>query len=122
MTAKPAKPRAAVKSARCPAGQRNAPKDVAISPVMQRVRAALGPHKAAAKLRFLTDQPESICEKTLAGNRLPNAAMIESLFGCELIIPAILGLIPEDATDPRVRAVRKAIRRLELDFEDEGGR
>ncbi|MFZ5737697.1 MAG: hypothetical protein ACOY6K_12535 [Pseudomonadota bacterium] len=93
-----------------------------ISPVMQRVRAALGPHKAAAKLHFLTDQPKSLCEKTLAGNRLPNAAMIEALFSCELIIPAILGLIPDDTADPRVRAVRKAIRRLELDFEDEGGR
>ncbi|WP_146090436.1 hypothetical protein [Rhodopseudomonas palustris] len=96
------------------------PQTAISSPVMQRVRAALGPHKAAAKLRFLTLQPESICEKTLAGNRLPNAAMIEALFSCELIIPAILGLIPEDATDPRVRAVRKAVRRIEIDFEDEG--
>lgn len=122
MSAKPAKPRAAVKSARCPAGQQIAPQSVNISPVMQRVRAALGERKSAARLHYLTDQPISICEKTLSGNRLPNAAMIEALFGCELIIPAILGLIPEDATDPRVRAVRKAIRRLELDFEDEGGR
>jgi len=120
MPAKLAKPRAAAKSAHCPEGNQKASGEAVSSPVMRRVRDALGDRKPAAKLHFLTDQPLSICQKTLSGNRLPNAAMYEALFGSELIIPTILGLIPDDATDPRVRAVRRAIRRLELDFEDEG--
>ncbi len=121
MSANRAKPRAAVKSARCPEGQQKPSEAEVLSPVMRRLRVALGERKSAARLHYLTEQPLSICEKTLAGNRLPNAAMYEALFGTELIIPTILGLIPDDATDPRVRAVRKAIRRLELDFEDGEG-
>lgn len=87
---------------------------------MQKLRVSLGDKKPAAKLHFLTSQPLSICQKLLAGNRLPNAAMYEALFADELITDVILGLIPDDATHPKVRAVRKAIRRIELDFEDEG--
>lgn len=110
-------PRSA-KTGRCPEGQQKADPAANFSPVMQRVRASLGDHKSSAKLHYLTGQPLSICEKTLSGNRLPNAAMIEALFTDELIIAAILGLIPDDATHPKVRAVRKAMRRLELDFEE----
>lgn len=118
MSAKRPKSNRSVKSVRCPEGQRKSSEPDVRSPVMRRLRASLGDRKPAARLHYLTDQPLSICQKTLAGNRLPNAAMYEALFGTELIIPTILGLIPDDAADPRVRAVRKAIRRLELDFED----
>jgi hypothetical protein len=119
MTRKVYAARKAAKSRRCPEGNRNSQNGGLSSPIMRRLRASLGDKKAAPKLHFLTDQPLSICQKLLAGNRLPNAAMYEALFQDELIIDAILGLIPEDATHPKVRAVRKAIRRLELDFEDE---
>jgi hypothetical protein len=118
MTGKVAPRRAAAKSDHCPKGNPKVARPVENSPVMQRVRVSLGGNKPSAKLHFLTGQPLSICQKTLAGNRLPNAAMIEALFADELIIDAILGLIPDTATHPKVRAVRKAIRRLELDFED----
>ncbi len=110
--------RVKAKNGRCPEGNPNSSDGLENSPVMRRVRDKLPNKKAAPKLAFLTGQPLSICQKTLAGNRLPNAAMLAALFEDELIIDAILGLIPEDATHPKVRAVRKAIRMLELEFED----
>lgn len=108
----------AAKSRHCPEGNQKVVQTPWISPVMRKVRGSLGDKKPAQKLAFLTDQPLSICQKLLAGNRLPNAAMYEALFADELIIDTILGLIPEDATHPKVRAVRTAMRRLEIDFED----
>lgn len=81
---------------------------------MQKVRGSLAPVKAAEELRFRTGQPLSICQKLLSGHRAPNAAMYEALFQSPLIVDAILGLT-EGATDPKVRAVRKAVRRLKLE-------
>lgn len=111
------RPRAA-KSRHCPEGNQKVGQGTQISPVMRKVKSSLGDKKPAQKLAFLTDQPLSICQKLLAGNRLPNAAMYEAMFADELIIDAILGMIPDDATHPKVRAVRSAMRRLEIDFED----
>lgn len=111
--------RSAAKTRHCPGGNPKPSARGSISPVMARVKKSLGDRKPARTLALLTDQPLSICQKLLAGNRLPNAAMYEALFQDELIIDAILGLIPDDASHPKVRAVRKAIRRLEIDFEDD---
>jgi hypothetical protein len=101
---------------RFPQGNQSIPQGNPISVVMQKVRGSLGDSKPAQTLRFLTDQPLSICQKTLSGHRAPNAAMYEALFRSPLIVEAILGLT-EGATDPKVRAVRKAVKRIKLEDE-----
>lgn len=108
--------RAAAKSRRFPKGNRNFPEGNPISPVMQKVKVSLRTKKPARELHFLTDQPLSICQKLMSGHRAPNAAMYEALFLTPLITDAILGLT-EGATDPKVRAVRRAIKRIKLEDE-----
>jgi hypothetical protein len=116
MTRKLAAARRAAKSGRFPKGNPNFPARKQISPVMQKVRGSLSEVKSAEELHFLTSQPLSICQKLLSGHREPNAAMYEALFQTALITDAILGLT-EGATDPKVRAVRKAVKRLKLEDE-----
>ena len=108
--------RKTAKSARFPKGNQNFPKGKQISPVMQKLRGSLPKVKSAEALVFHTGQALSICQKTLSGHRRPNGEMYEALFQSPLIVDAILGLT-EGATDRKVLAVRKAIRRIKLEDE-----
>jgi hypothetical protein len=83
---------------------------------MQNVQASLGKTNAAKKLAFFTDQPLSICQKLLSGHRLPNQEMLTALCKSPLVIETVLALT-EGGTDPVVRDVHKAVRRLKLERE-----
>ncbi|MBR0855638.1 hypothetical protein [Bradyrhizobium liaoningense] len=107
------------KSARFPKGNQNFPEGKQISPVMQKVRSSLEGAKAAQQLQFLTEQPLSICQKTLSGHRDENRDMLYALGGTHLIVPALLGLIPRDVQDPWARKLRKAAYKLYLEQEAE---
>jgi hypothetical protein len=64
----------------------------------------------------LTDQPLSTCEKLLSGHRLPNPETLAALCQSRLVIETVLALT-EGGTDPVVRDVHKAVRRLKLERE-----
>lgn len=114
MTSKVAKPRAAAKSGRVPERNQIVPAGNRISPVMQKVKVSLKPHKAAEELEFLTSQPISNCRKYLSGDRVENHAMLAALFQTHLIAAAIVGLT-EGCADPDVRAIRKHAKSILLD-------
>lgn len=108
--------RARGKSGALHEGKKDFPPGNPIAPVMQKLKSSLKGDKPAPTLAFLTGQPLSICQKLLSGHRRPNAAMYEALFAGELIVDAILGLT-EGATHPKVRAVRRAVKRIKLQDE-----
>lgn len=116
MSAKLTKTRAKPKPRVCRKGNPKASEATAFPPVMQRVQASLPERKAVAELMFLTGQPLSSCQKMLAGIRLPNPEMLAALCQSRLVIETVLALT-EGGTDPVVRDVHKAVRRLQLERE-----
>jgi len=65
-----------------------------ISPVMQKVRELLPPHKSAYHLEILSDQPLSNCQKMLTGERAENLEMVTALLRSEMgreVLFALMG-------------------------------
>lgn len=116
MTSKLAKTCAKPKSGDCLIRQEKKSVPGGLAAVMQNVKASLEGASAAKTLRNLTDQPIDSCEKMLAGNRLPNPAMLAALCQSKLVIETVLALT-EGGTDPAVVDVYTAVKRLQLERE-----
>jgi hypothetical protein len=116
MTRKLAKPRASAKSDGCRIRQEKKSAVGGLAAVMQNVQASLDGGKAAKTLNILTDVSVSTCEKMLAGNRLPNSEMLAALCQTRLVIETVLALT-QGSSDPVVKDVHKAVRRLQLERE-----
>ncbi len=116
MTKKLANTRAKPKSAVCRIRNPKPAADPVFPPVMQKVQEVLPKGKAVAELVFLTGQPLSTCQKMLSDNRMPNPAMIAALCQSKLVIETVLALT-EGGTDPAVREVHKAVKRIQLERE-----
>ncbi len=108
--------RAAAKSGRFLNRNPNFPDGNPISPVMQKVKGSLRGEKPARTLALLTGQPLSTCQKLMSGHRTENPEMIAALFHTPLLTDVILAYTA-GATDPVVRAVRKAVRLVKLEQE-----
>jgi hypothetical protein len=83
---------------------------------MQKVKGLLTGPKPARQLQDLTDQPLSICQKLLSGHRVENREMLTALLRTRLIADVILA-VTEGASDPTVKAVRKAVKCVKLERE-----
>ncbi|CAM5403466.1 hypothetical protein AFEL58S_02073 [Afipia felis] len=84
MAAKLADGRGTAKNGHSQIRNQNSRKRNQISPVMQKVRGLLPPHKSAHHLAILIDEPLGTCQKLLCGERAENPKILTKLLRSEL--------------------------------------